>query len=79
LLLQVMLPAHTAAVIGKVQEISVSQTEISHMLGYTRQIVNRELRRLANEGVLDLSYKRIRVMQSQILRSIATGSDSAAV
>jgi CRP-like cAMP-binding protein len=77
LLLQVMLPAHTASSSGKVQEILVSQTEISLMLGYTRQVVNRELRRLADDGVLDLSYMRIRVLQPQRLRSIATGNEAA--
>jgi CRP-like cAMP-binding protein len=75
LLLQVMLPAHNASSLGKVQEISVSQTEIAQMLGYTRQVVNRELRRLVDEGVLDLSYMRIRVLQPQRLRSIATGNE----
>jgi CRP-like cAMP-binding protein len=77
LLMQIMLPAHTASSPGKAVEISVSQTEISQMLGYTRQVVNRELRRLADEGVLDLSYMRIRVLQPQRLRSIATGNETA--
>jgi len=76
LLLQVILPAHTASTPGKVQEISVSQTEIAQMLGYTRQVVNRELRRLADEGVLDLNYMRIRVLQPQRLRRIATGDET---
>jgi CRP/FNR family transcriptional regulator, cyclic AMP receptor protein len=71
LLMQIMLPAHTASSQGKAEEISVSQTEISNMLGFTRQVVNRELRRLADEGVLDLNYKRIRVLQPQRLRGIA--------
>jgi CRP-like cAMP-binding protein len=75
--MQIMLPAHTASSPGKAVEISVSQTEISQMLGYTRQVVNRELRRLADEGVLDLSYMRIRVLQPQRLRSIATGNETA--
>ena len=76
--LQVLMPAHTASNPGKSLEISVSQTEISHMLGYTRQVVNRELRRLVDEGILDLSYMRIRVLQPQRLRSIATGNEGEA-
>ncbi len=46
-------------------------------LSVTRQVVNRELRRLADEGVLDLNYKRIRVLQPQRLRSIAMGNEIA--
>lgn len=75
LLMQIMLHAHTASSQGKTEEISVSQTEISNMLGFTRQVVNRELRRLADECVLDLNYKRIRVLQPQRLRSIAMGNE----
>jgi biotin operon repressor len=30
--------------------VSVSQSELADMLGYTRPIVNKELRRLADRG-----------------------------
>jgi CRP/FNR family cyclic AMP-dependent transcriptional regulator len=41
--------------------ISISQEEFGHMLGASRQSVNRELRVLAREGVVDLRYGRIYV------------------
>lgn len=73
LLLQVMQPAHTAPDPTLPPAIKVSQTELAHMLGYTRPVVNRELRRLADEGVLDLRYLRIRVADVNRLQAIALG------
>lgn len=73
LLLQVMLPAHTTPGSGAVNEIRVSQTELAQMLGYTRPVVNRELRRLAEENVLNLNYSRIHVTDPKKLRCIAQG------
>lgn len=71
LLLQVMLPAHTTPGTGNANEIRVSQTELAQMLGYTRPVVNRELRRLADENVLRLNYSRIHVTDPKKLRCIA--------
>ena len=53
------------------REIRVSQTELAQMLGYARPAINRELQRLAREGVLDLNYLRIRITDMEALRRIA--------
>jgi CRP/FNR family transcriptional regulator, cyclic AMP receptor protein len=58
-------------------EIEVSQTELAQMLGFSRPIVNRELRQLAIEGILELSYARIKLLQPAILLQIATRPDLA--
>lgn len=76
LLLQVMLPAHQAPRSAPGDTIRVSQTELAQMLGYSRPIVNRELRRLADEGVLDLNYLRVRILNVPRLRSIALGQQA---
>ena len=68
-----MQPAHTAQDPTLPPAIKASQTELAHMLGYTRPVVNRELRRLADEGVLDLRYLRIRVADIDRLQAIALG------
>lgn len=54
-------------------EVCASQSDLAGMLGYTRPVVNRELRQLAEEGVLNLSYLRIQVVDAQKLRNIALG------
>ncbi|RUQ33389.1 MAG: winged helix-turn-helix transcriptional regulator [Candidatus Competibacteraceae bacterium] len=51
--------------------VSVSQSELAEMLGYTRPIVNKELRRLADEGLIRITYRHIAVPQPTLLHQVA--------
>lgn len=44
------------------------------MLGYTRPIVNKELRRLADEGLIRITYRQIAVVDAGLLQRVATDS-----
>lgn len=48
--------------------LQVSQEELAAMLAATRQRLNRELKALESEGIISLSYKRIRVLNRDALR-----------
>lgn len=54
--------------------VSVSQSELADMLGYTRPIVNKELRRLADEGLIRITYRQIAVVDAGLLQRVATDS-----
>lgn len=54
--------------------LRLSQHDLAAMLGLSRQTINKELGRLVEEGVIDLSYKRIRIVDAERLRRIAAGS-----
>jgi CRP/FNR family cyclic AMP-dependent transcriptional regulator len=51
--------------------VSVSQSEFAEMLGYTRPIVNKELRRLADEGLIHITYRRIVISNPNLLERVA--------
>lgn len=54
--------------------VRLSQNDLAAMLGLSRQTINKELGRLVAEGVIDMSYKRIRIVDPDQLRAIATGT-----
>jgi CRP/FNR family transcriptional regulator, cyclic AMP receptor protein len=51
--------------------VSVSQSELAEMLGYTRPIVNKELRRLADEGLIQIAYRHVVVVNLARLEQVA--------
>ncbi|MGJ7528366.1 Crp/Fnr family transcriptional regulator [Variovorax sp. GB1P17] len=54
--------------------VRLSQHDLAAMLGLSRQTINKELGRLLAEGVIDMSYKRIRVIDAERLARIAAGT-----
>jgi CRP/FNR family transcriptional regulator, cyclic AMP receptor protein len=51
--------------------VTLSQGEFADMLGNARPVVNRALRKLQRDGVIELGYQRIVVLQMQALRQAA--------
>jgi CRP-like cAMP-binding protein len=56
---------------GQPLSISLSQSDLATMLGVSRQTMNKELRRLSDEGVVEAVYKRITIVDAEKLRQIA--------
>lgn len=52
-------------------EVVLAQTEIAHMLGSRRQVINRELRAMEAEGILRLEYGRIVIADTGLLKALA--------
>ena len=55
--------------------VRLSQNDLAAMLGLSRQTINKELGRLVAEGVIDMSYKRIGIVDPDQLTLIATGAE----
>lgn len=55
--------------------VRLSQNDLAAMLGLSRQTINKELGRLVAEGVIDMSYKRIRIVDPERLTLIAAGAE----
>ncbi len=51
--------------------VRLSQTDLAAMLTLSRQTINKELGRLVDEAVIELSYKRITILDREALRCIA--------
>lgn len=56
---------------GGISQVDVSQNELAQMLGYSRPVVNRELQNLAKQGVIEITYHRIAILDVAALRRIA--------
>lgn len=52
-------------------EIHLSQDEIAAMLGTRRQVINRALREMTAEGVIQVQYGRIAIVDAEKLDSMA--------
>ena len=52
--------------------VRLSQNDLAAMLALSRQTINKELGWLLQERVIDLSYKRITIIDAEKLRRIAT-------
>lgn len=48
--------------------LAVSQTDVAHMIGASRQTVNKLLRRLENEGLIKVSFRNITILDPIRLR-----------
>ncbi len=50
--------------------VRLSQTDLAAMLTLSRQTINKELGRLVDAGVIELSYKRITILDREALRRL---------
>lgn len=55
--------------------LKLSQESLAHMLGVSRQTVNRQLREWETQGLLRLEYGRIVIVDETMLHSLAHASD----
>lgn len=53
-------------------ELYILQNELAEMLGSSRQVVNRELRLMQEDGIVRLNYGRISVADRGLLRSLVS-------
>lgn len=51
--------------------VYLSQNELGTMLGISRQTINKELRKLANQGAVRIDYGRVDVLNMEALRALA--------
>jgi CRP-like cAMP-binding protein len=51
--------------------VRLPQSELADMLGNARPVVNRVLRKLQHDGVIELGYQRIIVLRPSALREVA--------
>ncbi len=58
-----------------VAEVNLSQDEIAMMLGTRRQVVNRVLREMAEQGAVQVRYGRISITDGAKLDQMAQGDD----
>lgn len=49
-------------------ELALSQTDVASMIGSSRQTVNMLLKKLQSEGLIEVSFRRIRILSSEALR-----------
>jgi CRP-like cAMP-binding protein len=56
--------------------VSLSQAAIAKLLGAQRSSVNRILRQFEEEGLLELSYRRIRISDPEALAAVASSRNS---
>ena len=54
--------------------VRLSQNDLAAMFGLSRQTINKELGRLVAEGVIDMSYKCIRIVDPDKLARVAAGT-----
>lgn len=55
--------------------IRLSQEDLAGLLAASRQSVNKELRRLAEDGVVDIRYSRLTVLDVQALTAVRAEED----
>ena len=51
-------------------ELAVSQDELAAMVGVTRQYVGQFLRALGDEGLIDIGFRSVRILDSKGLRDV---------
>jgi len=56
-------------------QVNLSQDELATMLGTRRQVVNRVLRDMAQEGAIHVQYGRITIVDREKLRAMAPPQD----
>lgn len=52
--------------------VSLPQATVAALLGARRPSVNRVLRRLAREGLIEISYGKVQILDAQSLAQLAT-------
>lgn len=71
-----LLAVHETSVVDRTaapSELRVSQEALGQMLGVSRQSVNRQLKQWESQGVLSLTYGRVRLLDVEALRRIGVG------
>lgn len=68
-----VIPDPDQAVRGEALEINLSQTQIGEMASVGRQVVNRELQRMAARGWLRVSYNRVSIIDRDALAAFVDG------
>jgi CRP-like cAMP-binding protein len=58
-------------------DVAISQARLGDLLGARRTSVNQALKRLEARGILELSYRRIRVLDPAALAAVASSSDTS--
>ena len=56
--------------------IAVSQEDLAHLAGVSRSVVNRALQRLEREGLVQVDYRSIKLLDRAGLRRFSTGFNS---
>lgn len=51
--------------------LKLSQEDFADMLGCSRQSANRELKQLARDGIIEMTYSSLRVVDEPALRAVA--------
>lgn len=64
-----LLQERASATVGPVT-LNISQADLAVMIGVSRQTLNELLRRLQREGLVETSFRRIRVLDPARLRSV---------
>ena len=60
---------------GTQRQLEISQEEIGRLSGVSRQIANRALHEMQDEGIIRIGYGVIEVLDLQALQVIASGND----
>lgn len=55
---------------GKVISLSISQEELSHLIGTSRVTVNCLLKELVQQGILEMRYRKIIILDDQKLKDL---------
>lgn len=59
---------HADGAEAKAVNLAVSQTDVAHMIGASRQTVNKVLRKLEKEGLIKVSFRNITILDPTRLR-----------
>ena len=51
-------------------EVSLTQDELANLLGVTRQSISKELKRFERDGLLQIHYRRMLLLDLQRLRAV---------
>lgn len=49
-------------------ELAISQSDLANMIGVTRQTINMLVRKLEAEGLIEVAFRKIRILDAQRLR-----------
>ncbi len=58
---------------GEIAELTISQRELSKILGTTPETLSRILKKLAGENIIEVTGRKIRVLDCEALEELATG------
>lgn len=59
---------HSEGFSGDVVELALSQTDLAAMIGSSRQTINMLLKKLESEGLIEVAFRKIRILKPVALR-----------